>query len=198
MTNEQVIDEILQRADEAYNETGKERARKYFRAAVAEMALSDNFKNEDMLKLIEFAEYDVLGSEHGVIEIDDIPVTSGARIMRVKDAFMQPESEDVILSRIGMDEVRRMSYSKERRPSDGNIFFWQTGKDIRFIEAGSLVTGMKICFVCILAPPGYSETGSGWIWTKAGDMLTWFSFNFLLACIDRAAAAFLRETMAEQ
>ncbi|MDY0174479.1 MAG: hypothetical protein RBR62_04730 [Bacteroidales bacterium] len=189
MKYSEVITEIVQRTDEAFIDVSEERARIYFREAVANLIRQGSFVEGDLLIMSFIKAQAVSGN---ILLLSDI---SDKGILLIQNIFPDPEgSDDLIISRASFDEVARWSSSPNLRPSEKTVKWYQVGKTIKFVPGDKLV-GKNVEIVFIQSPPIYDNVGTGdYLWKDNTEMLDWFSFPFLNSAIEQARLLLAGET----
>ncbi len=182
MKYSEVISEVLKRAGQEYVETGEDRARQLFRGAVADLILKGEYRESDLLGLIEEETVTFAADFTGSKDITDF-----GDVLAVTEIYPDPTGDLMLLvSRAKLDEVKRWAYSSSLKPSGSSVKYYEVGKNIKFVPAASLQSESLI-FKVVKSPPEYSSTEEG-KWSDDTEMLTYFSFGFLNRAIALAAS----------
>ena len=122
MRYDEVIAEIITRADEAFIGVSEPRARQHFRGAVASLIQEGLFLDEDLLRMKSEAVVTITVTPIDITTID----TRG--ILKIIDLIIPPHSTtEVVLSRADIDEVKRWSYNNQLRPNWNTVKWYPVG-----------------------------------------------------------------------
>jgi len=188
MKYSEAITDILARTDESY--TGapiKARARVHFRGAITTLIMKGEYSSEDVLGLVLVKKHVFDAGDDGELNIateEDL----GDNVLRVKDIFLDAEDDEgLIFSEVSLAEMKRYSFSPDRRPKGKSVKWYKIGKTIRFIPRDTM-EGLTVYFIVVTTPPEWdaSDPPIEGCWYDTTELLEEMSFGFLLRAIVEA------------